>query len=113
MSQTFDPYSSQPTTEQPKSETSNAEFPAPVPSHLVKAIVSTCVCFVPLGIVAIVFASQVSVRLEYGDQSGAIKASRQASFYGNLSIWMGVLSYIMLLVMVGLAFLAGSSVKTG
>jgi len=113
MSPTFDPYSSQPATEQPKSETSDPDVAVAVPSHLVKAILSTCLCFVPLGIVAIVFASQVNVRLEYGDQAGAIKASRQASFYGNLSIWLGVLSYVMMLVMVALALLAGSNAKTG
>ena len=113
MSPTFDPYSTQPATEQPKSESSNPDVVATVPSHLVKAILSTCLCFVPLGIVAIVFASQVKVRLEYGDQAGAVKASRQASFYGNLSIWLGVFSYIMMIIMVVLALLAGSNAKIG
>ncbi len=113
MSPTFDPYSSQSATQQPKSETSNPEHAVKVSSHLVKAILATCVCFVPLGIVAIVFASQVNVRLEYGDHAGAIKSSRQANFYGNLSIGLGVLSYIMMLVMVILAWIAGSTAKTG
>lgn len=113
MSPTFDPYLSQPAIERPKCETSKPGVPVRVPSHLVKAILSTCLCFVPLGIVAIVFASQVSVRLEYGDQAGAVKASRQASFYGNLSIWLGVFSYIMMIVMVVLALLAGNNAKTG
>ncbi len=113
MSPTFDPYSSQPATGQPKSETSNPDVAVAVPSHLVKAILSTCLCFVPLGIVAIVFAPQVNVRLEYGDHAGAIKASQQASFYRNLSIWLGVFTYIMISVMVVLALLAGSNAKTG
>ena len=113
MSPTFDPYSSQPTTRQQKSESPKSEGAVRVSSHLVKAILSTCLCFVPLGIVAIVFASQVNVRLEYGDEAGATKASRQANFYGNLSIGLGVLSYIMMIVMVALALLAGSNAKTG
>lgn len=113
MSPNFDPYSSEPATEHTKSETLNPESAVKVPSHLVKAILSTCLCFVPLGIVAIVFASQVNVRLEYRDQAGAIKASRQASFYGNLGIWLGVLFYVMMLVMIVLALLAGSGAKTG
>lgn len=113
MSPTFDPYSSQPAAGQPKSASSDPEVGVTVPSHLIKAILSTCLCFVPLGIVAIVFASQVNVRLEYGDQARAIKASKQASFYGNLSIWLGILSYVMLLMLVGLAWLAGSNAKTG
>jgi uncharacterized membrane protein len=113
MSPTFDPYSSQPAMEQPKSETSNSDVPAIVPSHLVKAILSTFLCFVPLGVVAIVFASQVKVRLEYGDQAGAITASRQANFYGNLSIVLGVFSYIMMIAMVVMALLAGNNAKIG
>ena len=113
MSPTFDPYSSQSATGPPSSQSSGSEFAVTVPSHLIKAILSTCLCFVPLGIVAIVFASQVNVRLEYGDQAGAIKASKQANFYGNLSISLGILSYVMLLVMVCLAWLAGGNAKTG
>jgi len=112
MSPTFDPYSSQPEAARPSSEQLNSELPVAVPLHLVKAILSTCLCFVR-GIVAIVFASQVNDRLEYGDQAGAIKASRQANFYGNLSIGLGVLSYIMMIVMVTLALIAGSNAKTG
>lgn len=113
MSPAFEHYSSQTEASQPESEKLNSAILIAVPSHLVKAILSTCLCFVPLGIVAIVFASQVNVRLEYGDPAGAIKASRQASFYGNLSIGLGVLSYITMIVMVVLALLAGSNAKTG
>lgn len=113
MSPTFDPYASQQQSAQQPAEVPSSELQPVVKSHLIKAILSTCLCFVPLGIVAIVFASQVNVRLEYGDQAGAIKASRQASFYGNLSIWLGLFSYVLMLVLVALAWFAGSNAKAG
>ena len=107
MSASFDPYSSQPAGQ------SASDLPPVVPTHLVKAIISTCVCFVPLGIVAIVFAAQVNVRLEYGDSAGAMKASKQANFYGNLSVWLGIFSYIIMLASVAIAFFVRSSAKLG
>jgi hypothetical protein len=113
MSGTFDPYSSAPQGEPDKAGHPNLEVPPAVRTHLVKAILSTCLCFVPLGIVAIVFAAQVKVRLEYGDHAGATRASKQANFYGNLSIWLGILSYVAMLTMIVLAILARNSVKTG
>ena len=112
MSETFDPYSSEPQGEPNRAGYSNLEVPPAVRTHLVKAILSTCLCFVPLGIVAIVFAAQVNVRLEYGDHAGATRASKQANFYGNLSIWLGVFSYVAMLTVIVIAILARNSVKT-
>lgn len=112
MSETFDPYSSEPQCEPNRAGHSSFEVPTAVRTHLLKAIFSTCLCFVPLGIVAIVFAAQVNVRLEYGDQAGATRASKQANFYGNLSIWLGVLSYVAMLTVIVIAILARNSVKT-
>ncbi|MBC7967337.1 MAG: CD225/dispanin family protein [Fuerstia sp.] len=112
MSETFDPYFSEPQGDPQRSGHPNSEVRPAVRTHLVKAILSTCLCFVPLGIVAIVFAAQVNVRLEYGDHTGATRASKQANFYGNLSIWLGVLSYVSLLIMVVIAILARNTVKT-
>ncbi len=106
MSESFDPYSSQPQGEPHRTGHSNLEVSPALRTHLVKAILSTCLCFVPLGIVAIVFAAQVNVRLEYGDHEGATRASKQANFYGNLSIWLGVLSYVAILTMAVIWFLA-------
>jgi hypothetical protein len=61
-----------------------------IPNHLVKAIASTLCCCLPFGIVAIVFAAQVNGKLDAGDYAGAQKASDQASFWGNLSIGLGL-----------------------
>jgi hypothetical protein len=54
--------------------------PAP-PNYLVWAILSTLFCCWPTGIVAIVFAAQVSSKMQAGDVEGARKAS------GNAKLW--------------------------
>jgi len=59
-----------------------------VPSYLVPAILSTIFCCIPFGIVAIVFAAQVSSKLNAGDVPGAQKASAKARTW----FWAAVLT---------------------
>ena len=49
-----------------------------VPNHLVWAILSTLFCCLPLGIVSIVYASQVDGKRAAGDIAGARLASDKA-----------------------------------
>lgn len=56
-----------------------------IPNHLVWAILTTLFCCLPLGIVSIVFASQVDGRRAAGDLAGAWQASEQAKFWAILS----------------------------
>jgi hypothetical protein len=97
----FDPYS------QPAQPQFGQGGPRPnIPNHLVKAIISTLCCCLPFGIVAIVFAAQVNGKLDAGDYAGAQKSSEQASFWGNLSIGIGLavnLIVIVLQVIAGMA----------
>jgi hypothetical protein len=74
--------------------------PARVPNHLVWAILVTLFCFLPTGIVAIVYASQVSNKLSVGDVTGAMDASRKAKMWTIISAVAGIL--------VGIALVAGS-----
>ncbi len=107
MSGSFDPYSSQPQTgQQPYGQMNPGQRPD-IPNHLVKAILATCFCCLPLGIVAIVFAAQVNCKLDAGDYTGATNASQQASMYGNVSIWLGIISVIVGLVLIAVALLVG------
>jgi hypothetical protein len=59
-----------------------------VPSYLVPAILSTLCCCMPFGIIAIVFAAQVSSKLNAGDVPGAQKASTNARTW----FWAAVLT---------------------
>jgi hypothetical protein len=68
--------------------------PQTIPSHLAMAIFSTLCCCLPLGIVAIVYASQVSSKVAAGDIAGAQAASHSAKVWGILSIVLGVIGSI-------------------
>jgi hypothetical protein len=81
-------------------EQSWAERPAErdVPTHLVEAILVTLLCCVPFGIVAIVFAAQVSPKLTAGDYEGAKQASKSAETWVFVSLGVGLLA-----ILIGLA----------
>ena len=66
---------------------------ARVPNHLAKAILVPVLCFQPAGIVAIIFAAQVDGKFSSGDIDGARQASRRASFWGNVSLGLGLVLY--------------------
>lgn len=61
------------------------------PTNLLWAILSTVCCCLPLGVVAIIFASRVSSRYYRGDYAGAEKASRSAETWIIAAIVLGVI----------------------
>ncbi len=63
-----------------------------VPTYLVPAIISTIFCCMPFGIVAIIFAAQVSTKLNAGDVAGAQKASKNARTWFWVSFFVGLIS---------------------
>jgi hypothetical protein len=75
--------------------------PASVPSHLVWAILVTLFCFLPTGIVAIVYATQVGSKLAAGDVLGAREASNKAKMWSIISAVAGFV--------VGILVVAGSA----
>lgn len=62
-----------------------------IPNYLVQAILVTVFCFLPLGIVAIVFAAQVNTRVAAGDIEGAKKSSKNAKMWCWISFGTGIL----------------------
>lgn len=66
-----------------------------IPNHLVWAILATLFCCLPLGIVSIVYASQVDGKRAAGDLAGARQASHQAKTW---AIWAAVAGPVLLLV---------------
>lgn len=63
-------------------------------NYLVESILVTIFCCLPLGIVGIVFASQVSSKYTAGDYAGAEESSKQAK---KFMIW-GLIAGIVVLV---------------
>jgi hypothetical protein len=65
---------------------------ASVPNYLVQAILVTIFCCLPLGIVSIVYSSQVNSKLAAGDVEGAIMASSNARKWAWIALIAGIVS---------------------
>jgi hypothetical protein len=61
-----------------------------IPNHLVRSILVTFCCCIPLGIPAIVYATQVNLRLQAGDIKGALEASRKAKLWSWWAFGVGL-----------------------
>lgn len=73
----------------------------PPSNYLVWAIISILLCW-PLGIPAIVFATQVNSKWSQGDVTGAHDSSRKAK---NFALWATILGAVLILIWVLLTVL--------
>ena len=82
-----------------------------IPNHLVWAIVTTLFCCLPLGIVSIIYATQVDGKRAAGDIRGARESSEKAKFWAVLSACLMlvpmVLYLLFILVVAGTGVLGG------
>lgn len=93
------------------SGTPNQSMPCP-PSNLVWAIVSTILCCLPTGIVAIVYACKVDNLYLMGDYQGAVEASHKARNWalgGLIASIVFYFVYILVLLSVGFGSIASMS----
>ena len=70
-----------------------------VPNYLIPAILSTIFCCLPLGVVSIIFATQVNSKVASGDIAGAMEASRKAKMFSFIAVGLGVLTWICVVIM--------------
>jgi len=70
-----------------------------VSNYLIPAILSTIFCCLPLGVVSIIFATQVNSKVASGDIAGAMEASRKAKMFMFIAIGLGVLTCVCVVVM--------------
>jgi len=73
-----------------------------VPNYLTQAILVTLLCCPPLGIPAIVFASQVNGHMRSGNFPAAVEASNKAKMFCWISFGLG-LAILAIYVVVGIA----------
>ena len=66
---------------------------------LVWSILTTVLCCLPLGVVAIIYAARVDNLWNSGQREEAVKAAKNAKLFTLISLGVGVLSYI-----IGFAF---------
>ena len=77
-----------------------------VKNYLVQAILVTLFCCLPLGIVAIINASQVNSKQDSGDYNGALEKSNSAKKWCWISFWVGlagVIIYFLISLIAGLS----------
>ena len=79
-----------------------------VPNYLVPAIISIFCCW-PLAIAAIIFATQVNGKVAAGDVAGAEDASKKAKLFSFIAIGVGLLFYVVMGLIYGVAIIAALS----
>lgn len=86
----------------------NAQY---VPNYLAWLIVTTLLCCMPFGIVAIVYSSQVDSKLRNGDYDGAANSSNKAKMWCWIAFGTGILFGIIVIVLTVLAASSFSSIS--
>ena len=71
-----------------------ASATANIPNYLIPAILATLFCCLPVGVVSIIFATQVNSKLEAGDVAGATEASRKAKMFMFIAVGLGLLTWV-------------------
>ena len=77
----------------PHQEQPQGQLPPCPSTHMAWAILSTLLCCLPAGIVAIVYSSNVESKYAHGDYAGAVSASETAKLWCILSIVFGLIGY--------------------
>ena len=75
-------------------------------NYLALAIISTIMCCMPLGIVSIVYAAKVNTEYDSGNFQDAESSSKSAKNWGIASLVSGVLVYVGVLLLYGVALMA-------
>jgi hypothetical protein len=81
---------------------------ATLPNYLVPAIISIFCCW-PLAIPAIIFATQVNGKVAAGDVAGAQESSKKAKMFSFIAIGLGLVGYIIIGLIYGVAIIAALS----
>ena len=70
-----------------------------IPNYLIPAILATLFCCLPVGVVSIIFATQVNSKVASGDLAGAAEASRKAKMFMFIAVGGGVLVWVICIVL--------------
>ena len=70
-----------------------------IPNYLVWAILSTVLCCLPFGIVAIIYAAGVNAKARAGDIAGAMESSRKAKMWCWIAFGCGLAAIAIQLIL--------------
>jgi hypothetical protein len=70
----------------------------PPPNYLVPAILTTIFCCLPLGVVSIIFATQVNSKYQAGDIAGAEEASKKAKMFAMIAARIGAVVIVLAII---------------
>jgi hypothetical protein len=93
-----------------RAEAATTQPGEPIPNYLAFSILCTLFCCLPLGIPAIVYASQVNGLAAAGNVQGARDASAKAKMWCWISFGLGLafgLIYVAFMILAALAGVAG------
>ena len=72
--------------------------PTTVNNNMVKAILTTLCCCLPLGIVSIIKAAEVNKKVASGDIDGAIQSAEGANKWANIGIIVALASWVISII---------------
>ena len=84
------------------------QYQEQIPTYLVFSILVTIFCCLPTGIVAIVYAAQVSSKQAAGDIAGAMAASNTARTWCWVSFGLGLVGMVVYFVIAALMAAGGA-----
>ncbi|MBL7500716.1 CD225/dispanin family protein [Frankia nepalensis] len=82
----------------------------PIPNYLWQSIVTTVLCCLPAGVIALVYSTRVQPKQQMGDIQGALEASKKAKTWCIVSAAVagaGILLYVLYIIIVVVAFASG------
>jgi len=87
-------------------------FEQPPKTYLIESIIATIICCIPLGIPAIIYATQVERKFYMGDKIGAEASSKNAKKWIIIAIVGSVIAYLLYFGLLGGLAYFGSTQDT-
>lgn len=75
-------------------ENVESQVPVKPENYMVFSVFTTLFCFLPLGIVALIFGYLTDARYADGDYEGAQRASEKAKLFSSLTLAVGLFLWV-------------------
>lgn len=79
----------------PAADLNRPAAPRNIENHLIKSVIATVCCCVPVGIVGIIYAAKVDTLLRQGNRAAAEEAGKKAGMWSSLAIGIGLVTNVL------------------